>query len=78
VGGGDGCGSSSEDYILDAAWKDGLLVGGIFTGAVLVCAAMVIVGLLFPSQVARLHGKEYMRIRSLRAAGSLGESAMGP
>lgn len=65
-GGSSRCGSSSEDYILNAAWQDGLLVGGVFTAAVLVCVVVIFIGLLFPRAVGRLHGKEYSRIRSLR------------
>ena len=66
-GGGGECGDDEDDYILDAAWKDGLLVGGVFTAAVLVCVFIIIIGLLFPSLVARLHGNEYSRIREARS-----------
>lgn len=68
-GGGSGqCGSDDDDYILDAAWQDGLLVGGVFAAAVLICVAIVLIGILFPRAVGRLHGKEYNRIRSLRTS----------
>lgn len=66
-GSGSGqCSDDEDDYILSAAWQDGLLVGGVFTAAVCICGIVVILGLLFPSAVAKLHGREYSRIRDAR------------
>jgi len=65
--GGGPCGSSANTYIFDEGWKDGLLIGGVTVAAGLVCCIVVVVFAFVPG-VNRIHGAEWRRMHTVRAA----------
>lgn len=76
TGGNGDCSDDDDGYIFDAGWKDGVLVGSVFLVVVGVAILVLIIALLFPGFMARLHGKEYTRIRSLRSGRVLSDVTM--
>lgn len=65
---GDLCGDDDENgFIFDEGWKDAVLVASVFVGFCLICVIIAAVSMLFPSVTARIHGKEYSRIKDLRS-----------
>lgn len=69
-GGGNGCDSDDDGaYIFDEGWKDAILLLSV-TGACFVLVVLILLAFVLVPGLDRIHGREYMRVNSVREAGT--------